>query len=278
MIILLNLLTKLYVYCVCIAVRWLYVDKHMAKVERCKVKKMSKWKKYHTQLHNILCVKVVNEYIHWSMEGKIYFGKLDDFESNKRDDEEISSVEYKNEILFCNLVMQFQVNKIYWQRWRDNGIKLCVTTFLHLALWTSQLNFGMNVVLRSDILCIHMLAYIVWGFRHVIMTALLSVCENPFVSISSGCRWDCTQKFQSRFTLSKTEYVIKLFKITWLRFKNLYIFSLFLVEKDPYPVHALPTCDYALDVCRKENKCIQLYRNFQQHCKQSDEVCMMEDG
>lgn len=36
------------------------------------------------------------------MEGKIYFGKLDDFESNKRDDEEIPSVEYKK----WNLVLQ----------------------------------------------------------------------------------------------------------------------------------------------------------------------------
>lgn len=161
------------------------------------------------------------------MEGKIYFGKLDDFESNKRDDEEIPSVEYKNEILFCNLVMQFQVNKIYWQRWRDNGIKLCLTTFLHLAVWTLQLWNKCSLKIRYyAYIC--MLAYIIWGFRHVIMTALLSVCENPFVSISSGCRWDCTQKFQSSFTLSKTEYVIKLFKSTWLRFKNLYVSLCFL--------------------------------------------------
>ncbi|ODN01101.1 GDNF family receptor alpha-like, partial [Orchesella cincta] len=49
-------------------------------------------------------------------------------------------------------------------------------------------------------------------------------------------------------------------------------------EKDPYPVHALPTCDYALDVCKKENKCIKLYRDFQTHCKQSDDKCLMQDG
>ncbi|CAL8109863.1 unnamed protein product [Orchesella dallaii] len=49
-------------------------------------------------------------------------------------------------------------------------------------------------------------------------------------------------------------------------------------EKDPYPVHALPTCDYALDVCRKENKCIKLYHDFKTHCKQSDDKCLMVDG
>ncbi|OXA44144.1 GDNF family receptor alpha-3 [Folsomia candida] len=50
-------------------------------------------------------------------------------------------------------------------------------------------------------------------------------------------------------------------------------------EKDPYPVDALPTCDYALDVCKKEPKCIQLLRDFRTQCKQSDEQqCKMEDG
>ena len=49
-------------------------------------------------------------------------------------------------------------------------------------------------------------------------------------------------------------------------------------EKDPYPVDALPTCDHALDVCKKQPKCIQLYKDFKNHCRASDNHCKMEDG
>jgi hypothetical protein len=59
----------------------------------------------------------------------------------------------------------------------------------------------------------------------------------------------------------------------------LHIMMNIVSERDPYPVDALPTCDYALDVCKKEPKCIQLLRDFRNHCKQSDDhQCKMEDG
>ena len=50
-------------------------------------------------------------------------------------------------------------------------------------------------------------------------------------------------------------------------------------EKDPFPVEALPTCDYALDVCRKDSnpKCMQHYRDFKSNCRVSDGNCKMED-
>jgi hypothetical protein len=54
------------------------------------------------------------------------------------------------------------------------------------------------------------------------------------------------------------------------------LFFPFMIEKDPYPVDALPTCDYALGVCKKESKCIQLLKDFRIHCKQSeDHQCKM---
>ncbi|CAG7726201.1 unnamed protein product [Allacma fusca] len=49
-------------------------------------------------------------------------------------------------------------------------------------------------------------------------------------------------------------------------------------DKDPYPVDALPTCDHAMEVCRKQPKCFQLYKDFKNHCKTADRHCKMDDG
>lgn len=54
-------------------------------------------------------------------------------------------------------------------------------------------------------------------------------------------------------------------------------FLLFAVEKDPYPVDALPTCNHALSVCQQERKCIKLFEDFKLHCKVRENKCRMED-
>ncbi|XP_063929588.1 uncharacterized protein LOC135141921 isoform X3 [Zophobas morio] len=48
-------------------------------------------------------------------------------------------------------------------------------------------------------------------------------------------------------------------------------------EKDPYPVDALPTCNYALSVCQQEGKCLKLYEDFKSNCKVRDNKCRMDD-
>ena len=45
------------------------------------------------------------------------------------------------------------------------------------------------------------------------------------------------------------------------------------VEKDPYPIHALPTCTHAHEVCQKDMSCTRLYADFKEHCKVRDGVC-----
>ena len=52
---------------------------------------------------------------------------------------------------------------------------------------------------------------------------------------------------------------------------------MYILEKDPYPVDALPTCNHALSVCQQERKCIKLFEDFKQHCKVRDNKCRMED-
>ena len=52
---------------------------------------------------------------------------------------------------------------------------------------------------------------------------------------------------------------------------------LFLTEKDPYPVDALPTCNHALSVCQQERKCIKLFEDFKINCKVRDGKCRMDD-
>lgn len=52
---------------------------------------------------------------------------------------------------------------------------------------------------------------------------------------------------------------------------------LFLAEKDPYPVDALPTCNHALSVCQQERKCIKLFEDFKINCKVRDGKCRMDD-
>ncbi|XP_070507904.1 uncharacterized protein [Chironomus tepperi] len=54
-------------------------------------------------------------------------------------------------------------------------------------------------------------------------------------------------------------------------------FVLKKVEKDPYPVDALPTCNHALSVCQQERKCIKLFEDFKLHCKVRENKCRMED-
>lgn len=49
------------------------------------------------------------------------------------------------------------------------------------------------------------------------------------------------------------------------------------IEKDPYPVDALPTCNHALNVCQQERKCIKLFEDFKTHCKVRENKCRMED-
>lgn len=49
------------------------------------------------------------------------------------------------------------------------------------------------------------------------------------------------------------------------------------IEKDPYPVDALPTCNHALSVCQQERKCIKLFEDFKTHCKVRENKCRMED-
>ncbi|XP_018331552.1 uncharacterized protein LOC108741291 isoform X8 [Agrilus planipennis] len=48
-------------------------------------------------------------------------------------------------------------------------------------------------------------------------------------------------------------------------------------EKDPYPVDALPTCNYALSVCQEERKCIKLFEDFKLHCKVRENKCRMDN-
>ncbi|XP_021922539.1 uncharacterized protein LOC110831160 isoform X2 [Zootermopsis nevadensis] len=49
------------------------------------------------------------------------------------------------------------------------------------------------------------------------------------------------------------------------------------LEKDPYPVDALPTCNHALSVCQQERKCIKLFEDFKVNCKVRDGKCRMDD-
>lgn len=51
----------------------------------------------------------------------------------------------------------------------------------------------------------------------------------------------------------------------------------FFLEKDPYPVDALPTCNHALSVCQQEHKCKKLFEDFKLNCKVRDNKCRMED-
>lgn len=44
-------------------------------------------------------------------------------------------------------------------------------------------------------------------------------------------------------------------------------------ERDLYPIHALPTCTHALDVCQKDLSCTRLYNDFREHCKLRSGVC-----
>lgn len=48
-------------------------------------------------------------------------------------------------------------------------------------------------------------------------------------------------------------------------------------EKDPYPVEALPTCNYALNVCHAEKACAALFDTFKLACRARDGDCRMED-
>ncbi|XP_037087687.1 uncharacterized protein LOC119108209, partial [Pollicipes pollicipes] len=49
-------------------------------------------------------------------------------------------------------------------------------------------------------------------------------------------------------------------------------------DKDPYPVHALPTCRYALNACRQQPRCSRLYDNFIGSCSFDDNQCHMTDS
>ncbi|XP_043219534.1 uncharacterized protein LOC122380440 isoform X2 [Amphibalanus amphitrite] len=49
-------------------------------------------------------------------------------------------------------------------------------------------------------------------------------------------------------------------------------------DKDPYPVHALPTCGYALDACRRQAHCSRLYDNFINSCDFRDNRCLMTNS
>lgn len=49
------------------------------------------------------------------------------------------------------------------------------------------------------------------------------------------------------------------------------------IEKDPYPIDALPTCNHALAVCQQSSKCIDLFESFKTHCKVRENKCRMED-
>ncbi|XP_057379779.2 uncharacterized protein LOC130702135 isoform X1 [Daphnia carinata] len=44
-------------------------------------------------------------------------------------------------------------------------------------------------------------------------------------------------------------------------------------ERDLYPIHALPTCTHALDVCQKDLSCTRLYNDFREHCKLRSGLC-----
>lgn len=55
--------------------------------------------------------------------------------------------------------------------------------------------------------------------------------------------------------------------------------SLIKAEDTAYPTDALPSCDYALDTCKKNPKCVQALRDFRAGCRQSeDRECVMEDA
>lgn len=73
---------------------------------------------------------------------------------------------------------------------------------------------------------------------------------------------------------------IKRIPLYFMIFKMLFIITflfIFSIEKDPYPVDALPTCNHALSVCQQERKCIKLFEDFKLHCKVRDNKCKMED-
>ncbi len=46
-----------------------------------------------------------------------------------------------------------------------------------------------------------------------------------------------------------------------------------ITEKDMYPIHALPTCTHALEVCLKDASCLRLYGDFREHCKRDQGIC-----
>ncbi|XP_043230686.1 uncharacterized protein LOC122385989 [Amphibalanus amphitrite] len=49
-------------------------------------------------------------------------------------------------------------------------------------------------------------------------------------------------------------------------------------DNDPYPVHALPTCDYALDACRNQEQCVPLYDNYLKACPFELDECHMTNS
>lgn len=71
-----------------------------------------------------------------------------------------------------------------------------------------------------------------------------------------------------RKILNRQEFLLSLLNGNFL-FWNL--------EKDPYPVDALPTCNHALSVCQQERRCIKLFEDFKTHCKVRENKCRMED-
>ena len=73
--------------------------------------------------------------------------------------------------------------------------------------------------------------------------------------------------------LDEFQSVVKYF--SWNGFWNVnnYTGSFEISERDMYPIHALPTCIHALDVCVKDPSCLRLYGDFRDHCKTRTGSC-----
>ncbi|XP_037071201.1 uncharacterized protein LOC119092341 [Pollicipes pollicipes] len=55
-------------------------------------------------------------------------------------------------------------------------------------------------------------------------------------------------------------------------------FSVKLKDKDPFPIHALPTCGYALGACLQRSKCSYMYENYVNACRFEGDTCHMSNS
>ena len=103
-----------------------------------------------------------------------------------------------------------------------------------------------------------------WAFINCCLHSLLSLLKEWAIDAltSKTTRW-----------ISDPLSVVKYF--SWNGFWNVnnYTGSFEISERDMYPIHALPTCIHALDVCVKDPSCLRLYGDFRDHCKTRTGSC-----